>query len=193
MHKDASLSAREDIKPQIILDYNSTKGGVDNLDKVTATYSCQRMTARWPFVIFYNIVDVSAYNAYVLWTEINQQWNGGKLYRRRLFLEELGKALITPKIQRRVRPPRSTAAASAVQKIQAGPSTHASNQPEMDPVDTGSGKKRKRCQLCPPRQDNEDPPALHGVPQDEVFVLYSSRTRAQAQAHQGPASPPTPC
>ncbi|KAK6307271.1 hypothetical protein J4Q44_G00224190 [Coregonus suidteri] len=85
MHKDASLSAREDIKPQIILDYNSTKGGVDNLDKVTATYSCQRMTARWPLVIFYNIVDVSAYNAYVLWTEINQQWNGGKLYRRRLF------------------------------------------------------------------------------------------------------------
>ena len=73
MHKDASLSAREDIKPQIILDYNSTKGGVDNLDKVTATYSCQRMTACWSLVIFYNIVDVSAYNAYVLWTEINQQ------------------------------------------------------------------------------------------------------------------------
>ncbi|KAL7866079.1 hypothetical protein SRHO_G00113260 [Serrasalmus rhombeus] len=63
MHKDASLSTREDMKPQMILDYNSMKGGVDNLDKVTATYSCQRTTARWPLVLFYNIVDVSAYNA----------------------------------------------------------------------------------------------------------------------------------
>lgn len=26
----------------MILDYNSTKGGVDNLDKVIATYSCQQ-------------------------------------------------------------------------------------------------------------------------------------------------------
>lgn len=45
MHTDASLTTREDKKPQMILDYNATKGGVDNLDKVTATYSCQRKTA----------------------------------------------------------------------------------------------------------------------------------------------------
>ena len=82
MHKDAALSARKDMKPQIIMDYNSTKGGVDNLDKVTATYSCQPMTAHWPLVIFYNIVDVSAY---ILWTEINQQWNEVKLHRCRFF------------------------------------------------------------------------------------------------------------
>ncbi|TWW54799.1 C3a anaphylatoxin chemotactic receptor [Takifugu flavidus] len=35
-------------KPTIILDYNKNKGGVDNLDKLTATYTCQRMTRRWP-------------------------------------------------------------------------------------------------------------------------------------------------
>ncbi|KAF3706946.1 PiggyBac transposable element-derived protein 4 [Channa argus] len=44
MHTDASLSTREDKKLQMILDSNSTKGGADNL--VTATYSCQRKTAR---------------------------------------------------------------------------------------------------------------------------------------------------
>lgn len=150
MHTDASLSTREDMKPQMILDYNSTKGGVDNLDKVTATYSCQRKTARWPLVIFYNIVDVSAYNAYVLWTEINQQWNAGKLYRRRLFLEELGKALVTPKIQRRARPARSPAAAAVIEKVK----VRSSNQSAMDPVDTGV-KKRKRCQVCPSREDSK--------------------------------------
>lgn len=133
------------MKPQMILDYNATKGRVDNLDKVTATYSCQRKTARWPLVIFYNIVDVSAYNAYVLWTEINQQWNASKLHRRRLFLEELGKALVIPKIQSRVRPARSPAAAAVIEKVK----FRSSNQSAMDPVDTGV-KKRKRCQVCPP-------------------------------------------
>ncbi|KRX86190.1 hypothetical protein T12_3965 [Trichinella patagoniensis] len=33
------------------------------------------MTARWPLVIFYNIIDVSAYNAYVLRTEKHPAWN----------------------------------------------------------------------------------------------------------------------
>lgn len=50
----------------MVLDYNETKGGVDNLDKVTATYSCRHMTARWPLVIFFHIIDVSAYNAFVI-------------------------------------------------------------------------------------------------------------------------------
>ncbi|XP_059209533.1 piggyBac transposable element-derived protein 4-like [Centropristis striata] len=150
MHKDASLSTREDMKPQMILDYNSTKGRVDNLDKVTTTYSCQRKTARWPLVVFYNIVDVSAYNAYVLWIEINHQWNASKLYRRRLFLEELGKALVTPKIQNRARPARSPAAAAVIAKVQG----RASDQPTMDPLDTGA-KKRKRCQVCPSRDDSK--------------------------------------
>ncbi|XP_063741958.1 piggyBac transposable element-derived protein 4-like [Eleginops maclovinus] len=155
----ASLSTREDMKPQMILDYNSTKGGVDNLDKVTATYSCQRKTARWPLVIFYNIVDMSAYNAYVLWTAINQKWNAGKLYRRRLFLEELGKALITPKIQTRARPARSPAAAAVIEKVKLrSPDQPAASpnptSPNQHPVDTG-GKKRKRCQVCPSREDSK--------------------------------------
>nr|XP_054602931.1 piggyBac transposable element-derived protein 4-like [Nothobranchius furzeri] len=146
IHTDASLSTREDKKPQMILDYNSTKGGVDNLDKVTATYSCQRKTARWPLVIFYNIVDVSAYSAFVLWTEINQHWNVGKLYRRRLFLEELGKSLVTPEIQSRARPARSPAAAALIENVRSASSDICT----MNPVDTGA-KKRKRCQVCPSR------------------------------------------
>lgn len=86
MHRDAVLITREDKKPQMVLDYNETKGGVDNLDKVTATYSCRRWTARWPLLIFFNIIDVSAYNPFVIWSEINKDWNSGKLSRRRIFL-----------------------------------------------------------------------------------------------------------
>lgn len=36
-HKDAAVSECEDRKPEMILDYNATKGGVDNLDKVCGT------------------------------------------------------------------------------------------------------------------------------------------------------------
>jgi hypothetical protein len=29
------------------------------------------MTARWPMVVFFNILDVSAYNALVVWMKVN--------------------------------------------------------------------------------------------------------------------------
>ncbi|GLD56432.1 piggyBac transposable element-derived protein 4-like protein [Lates japonicus] len=118
LHKNAEISTREDQKPSTILDYNATKGGVDNLDKVTGSYSTKRMTARWPLVIFYNMIDVSAYNAFVIWTEIFPDWNVSKLYKRCIFLEELGKALVTPHIQRRQHLPRTPAAAATVREIQ---------------------------------------------------------------------------
>jgi hypothetical protein len=53
-------------KPEIIMDYNATKGGVDNLDKLVTGYSCKRRTLRWPLVIFFNILDISDYNAVVI-------------------------------------------------------------------------------------------------------------------------------
>ncbi|KRY06858.1 hypothetical protein T12_2873 [Trichinella patagoniensis] len=94
MHNDTRVSDGKGSMPDIILHYNNTKGGVDNLDKMTSTYSCQRMTARWPLIVFYTIIDVSAYNANVLWTEKHRTWNARRLHKRRLFLEELGKALV---------------------------------------------------------------------------------------------------
>ncbi|XP_030192961.1 piggyBac transposable element-derived protein 4-like [Gadus morhua] len=96
LHKDSAVSEAEHRKPQIILDYNRNKGGVDCLDKLTGTYTCKRMTARWPVPVFHNILDVSACNAYAVWTAIDPAWYQGKCFKRRLFLAELGKALVTP-------------------------------------------------------------------------------------------------
>jgi len=118
LHKDAEFSpVREDQKHTMILDYNSTKGGVDNLDKVTGCYSTKRMTARWPLVVFYNIIDVSVYNAFVIWREMFPEWNQAKLHKRRIFHEELGKALVVPAILRRQHLPRTPAAAATVREI----------------------------------------------------------------------------
>ena len=47
---------------------------MDNLDKVIGTYSYRTMTAGWPLVIFENIIEVSSYNALVIWNKINPTW-----------------------------------------------------------------------------------------------------------------------
>ncbi|KAK0141280.1 hypothetical protein N1851_021723 [Merluccius polli] len=52
-------------------------------------------------VIFHNIIDVSSYNAFVIWREINPSWMPRKRNKRREFLEQLGKTLVTPFTERR--------------------------------------------------------------------------------------------
>ncbi|XP_067111143.1 piggyBac transposable element-derived protein 4-like [Osmerus mordax] len=107
-HTDAEISDRNDGKPTIVLDYNLNKGGVDNLDKVITAYSCKRKMARWPLVIFNNIVDVCSYNAFVIWREVNPNWMPRKRNKRRFFLEQLGRALVTPLIERRLSAPHGS-------------------------------------------------------------------------------------
>jgi hypothetical protein len=56
------------------------------------------MTGRWPIAIFSNMLGISALNAYIIWTLINPDWNARKTHKRRIFIEELGKELIRPKV-----------------------------------------------------------------------------------------------
>jgi hypothetical protein len=39
--------------------YNATKGGVDTVDKLVSHYSSKRQTARWPMVVFFNLIDLA--------------------------------------------------------------------------------------------------------------------------------------
>lgn len=74
-------------------------------------------------VVLYNMVDVSAYNAFVLWTHIHQGWNPTKNPKRRMFLEELGSSLIKAHIEQRERVPQDPATAALVRQLQSSPST----------------------------------------------------------------------
>ena len=67
--------------------------------------------------------------------------------KRRVFLEHLGKALVTPHIQRRERLPRTEASAALVKAVQGAESC-----PDPPEAAAGSGKRR-RCQFCPPKKD----------------------------------------
>jgi hypothetical protein len=70
-----------------------------------------------------------------------------KRNKKRVFLEQLGKALVAPHIQRRERLPCTAASAALVKAVQGAESC-------PDPLEAAAwaGKKR-RCQFCPPKKD----------------------------------------
>lgn len=150
LHHGPEVSDRADKKPVIILDYNKCKGGVDTMDKVVSCYTCKRKTNRWPQVVFSNMVDISAYNAFVLFTAANDRWMEGCLAKRRIFLENLGKQLVTPYIKSRKTLPRAPFSLEIARKIrEASETASTSTQHEENNVVTAKKAfKRNRCQLC---------------------------------------------
>ena len=59
-------SDREDKKPDIILRYKCTKGGVDVMDACLEEFTTRRKTCRWPLLINFNMIDVGWNNAFLL-------------------------------------------------------------------------------------------------------------------------------
>ena len=91
-------------KPEIIKYYNQTKGGVDTMDKILSEYTVKRRTNRWPLAFFYNMIDIAALSAYIIYTEHNQRFNSTDLRRR--FLKELANQLCMPAIEIRTSIPK---------------------------------------------------------------------------------------
>ena len=61
------MREEKDHKPEIMMQYNATKSGVDILDKLVREYTCTRPTRRWLLKLFLNLIDVACVNAFVLW------------------------------------------------------------------------------------------------------------------------------
>lgn len=53
-------------------------------------------------VLFYNILDISAVNSFVVWKHLNPDWHNGKNHQRRLFLKELGTSLVQQQMKDRL-------------------------------------------------------------------------------------------
>ena len=123
-------------KPEIISQYNRTKGAVDCLDKLVRTYSCQRKSNRWPMVLFQNFLDIAAYNALVIFTNNCPDFENGKSQSGRLFLERLGKDLCAPAVQMR-------------QQIPPQP------LPALRAIESSTIRRRVRCSRCPSNVDKK--------------------------------------
>jgi len=53
-------------KPEIVMFYNSTKGGTDTFDQLCKSYTTARITNRWPMRFLYDMLDRAGINAFIL-------------------------------------------------------------------------------------------------------------------------------
>ena len=67
------------------MDYNQLKSGVDTLDQVVHCYSVKRKMNRWSFALFCYLVDIEAYNSFVLFTRVHPEYNRCICHRRQTF------------------------------------------------------------------------------------------------------------
>lgn len=90
-------------KPEAIQYYNQSKAAVDIMDKMLGEYTTKRTTRRWPYAFFFNILDIAALAAYILYAENNELNTTASKKRsiRRSFLLDLGRQLALPAIMER--------------------------------------------------------------------------------------------
>lgn len=55
-------------KPEIVTFYNQTKGAVDTVDKLCATYNVARNVQCWPMVVFFALLNVAGINAQIIYS-----------------------------------------------------------------------------------------------------------------------------
>lgn len=84
-------------KPNQIMDYNATKGGVDTVDLMCARCSTSRNTRRWPLVVFFRLLDLAAINA----LKIFKSNNPNSKIVRRIYVYNLALALMKDNLEYR--------------------------------------------------------------------------------------------
>lgn len=88
VHTAVAITSGPKAKPETITYYNRTKVGVDVLDQMARKYSVKAPTRRWPVAVFYNILDMAAINASILFRKCTAERMS-----RRNFIMQLAKDL----------------------------------------------------------------------------------------------------
>ncbi|KAF3853838.1 hypothetical protein F7725_014526 [Dissostichus mawsoni] len=85
-HQHVAISTERKKKPEAVDYYNHSKVGVDVLDQMARQYSVKGGTRRWPVAVFYNVLDLAAINAWVLYQSCMSQ----NIPRRDFVLQQSG-------------------------------------------------------------------------------------------------------
>ncbi|XP_050321369.1 piggyBac transposable element-derived protein 4-like [Bactrocera neohumeralis] len=153
LHHAPNIENESKKLPEIISFYNSTKGGVDTVDKMLSCYSYKRKTNRWTMAVFSNIIDISALNSYILYNDIDPNWKKTQKHtKRKCFLHELAISLAKPYMEKRKKGAKNELSSALLYKLSFQNISDTSNN------DTGPSKKQKndkspkknraRCQKC---------------------------------------------
>ena len=145
-------------KPKIVNFYNETKASVNALDQKVRHYTTYRKTSRWCMAVFYNVMDISAYNAFVLYKLRPPLQQRLPNYQKRLkFLMTLGESLIMPNMLVRASHINGfhKSTLTAMDAFGVKPTVHetANTRKQADPE--GAAPKKRRCHVCPRSTDRE--------------------------------------
>lgn len=165
MHYDDKIDTRTN-KPEMIMDYNATKGGVDCVDKLCAAYNCARNTRRWPMVIFYSLLNVTGINSYVVYS-----MNNDSTLRRRNFLRALSFQLVEEHIRR-----RATQSIPRVMQLRIN-EVFGLETPRPDPIPAG---QRGRCSYCDRRKNR---PSRYSCIECKKFICLEHSLMICHQCH----------
>ena len=89
LHPSITIGDDGKKKPETVQFYNNTKYGVDVLDQMAREYTVKAASRRWPVHVFYNVLDLAAINAWILYKEATLT-----KISRRAFLLQLAEELV---------------------------------------------------------------------------------------------------
>ena len=166
MHNDSEVHEElEKRKPEIVMKYNATKGGVDTLDQMAHSFSTKRKSRRWPMVYFYNILDLSSVCARVIYKLKYPNDELSRANSRQRFNIHIGRKLDLPHIKRRQAVPQlqdnlrnnMNDVMNALEPQQEGRKqtysiTGANKRKASKNIeDETETKAKERCHICPAR------------------------------------------
>lgn len=140
LHEDESIdvSTGEKQKPDVISFYNSTKLGVDIVDKMCGAYNVSRNTKRWPMVIFFTMLNIASINSQIIYVG-----NGFADLRRRMFIKQLSNELVLGQLAR-----RSLKSIGMPSNLQQKLKKFAPTQEQLNETQQQLPPKRRRCETC---------------------------------------------
>lgn len=130
-------------KPEMITFYNSTKTGVENVERLCKMYDVRNYCKSWPLLILFTMLNIAALNSYIVYMANNEN---SKL-RRSEYVRKLGLALVKQHLKTRT--DKNNLPRELRKRIfeQVG-------EPLLDPP-ASDVKPYKRCRDCPSSKDRK--------------------------------------
>ncbi|KAJ8404190.1 hypothetical protein AAFF_G00339630 [Aldrovandia affinis] len=72
-HVSVAIGAGVKRKPETVVFFNSTKSGVCAVERMARQHTVKSGSRRWPVAVFYNMLDLAAINAFVLYTQCTDE------------------------------------------------------------------------------------------------------------------------
>ena len=141
-HFEGVVSTDEARKPEMILDYNKQKEGVDMFDENVEEFSCRRKTVQWSLLFFYNLLDTATNNAYILLKKSGTYTCSNKVFLKNLTFDIAKPAIDT---QLKLARQKESVKTAAIQMGFSLTSVPASQNPNTGA--SGSNQKT-RCREC---------------------------------------------